>query len=338
MQEDTSHILVSVVVPIYNPGQRLVRCLDSLCGQSLENMEILCVLDCPTDGSEQIAERYAAQDKRFRLVYNAHNMGVGESRNAGVAEARGEYVGFCDDDDYIAGATYYEDLYRTAKQQEMDVVSSSVVVEYADHTETIGMKDQTTTYTQLQSLLYPEYAAKCLNRLARSVWHSIYRREFLQDHAVRFYDRRTHLEEDTLFNVQVYTQTDRYASLQQAYYHWDLTAERTAANYRSTFDIQALKAFFTVVQQAVTASNLLDEKQKQNLLSDCLSAQFYTKYCAFRNEDNRAVVALLGSDLRYVQLHSVCRVCCPTFETVRRQWVMLIKFGLYIEYLRSLIR
>ncbi len=338
MQEDVPPILVSVVVPIYNPGQRLVRCLDALCEQSLENMEILCVLDCPTDGSEQIAERYAAKDRRFRLLYNAHNMGVGGSRNAGISEARGEYIGFCDDDDYIAGATYYEDLYRVARQQEMDVVSSRVVVEYADHTETIGISDQTTTYTQLQSLLYPEYSIRCINRLARSVWHSVYRREFLQNHAVRFYDRHTHLEEDTLFNMQVYTQTNRYTSIPKAYYHWDLTAERTAANYQSTFDIQALKAFFSVVQEAVTTTNLLDKKQKQNLLSDCLSAQFYTKYCAFRNEDSRAVVALFGSDLRYVQLRSVFRVCCPTWGTVCHQWVMLIKFGLYTEHLRSLIR
>ena len=92
---------VSIIVPVYNAGSYFSKLLDSLTGQTLKEIEIILVLDCPTDGSDRVAEEYAARDGRIVLVRNRENLHVGFSRNEGLKIARGEYIGFCDHDDWV---------------------------------------------------------------------------------------------------------------------------------------------------------------------------------------------------------------------------------------------
>ena len=83
--------LVSIIVPVYNVKPYLNRCVDSLLGQSYQNMELLLVDDGSTDGSETLCDGYAAQDARVRVLYR-HNEGVSQARNRGVQAAGGEYI------------------------------------------------------------------------------------------------------------------------------------------------------------------------------------------------------------------------------------------------------
>ena len=91
---------VSVIIPVYNIERHLAQCLDSVAGQSLGDIEVICVDDGSTDGSPAILARYAARSARFRVVTQA-NAGPGEARNAGLALAGGEYVIFLDSDDWF---------------------------------------------------------------------------------------------------------------------------------------------------------------------------------------------------------------------------------------------
>lgn len=63
-----SLIKVSVIMPVYNAGQRLKRCIESILSQNLKEIEVICVLDCPTDGSDKVIEEYALKDKRIVVV------------------------------------------------------------------------------------------------------------------------------------------------------------------------------------------------------------------------------------------------------------------------------
>ena len=107
---------VSVIVPVYNAAAYLPHCLDTLTCQTLKELEIILVLDCPTDGSEKIAEDYAARFPQIRLLYNEKNLHAGESRNRGLDVATGEYIGFVDADDFVE-ARMFEDMYLTAKER-----------------------------------------------------------------------------------------------------------------------------------------------------------------------------------------------------------------------------
>ena len=97
--------VLSVVVPVYNVGHYLEECLDSLLGQSLVELEVIAVDDGSTDGSAAILRKRAASDRRLRVLTQA-NAGQGAARNRAVAEARGEFVTFCDGDDRVPTDAY----------------------------------------------------------------------------------------------------------------------------------------------------------------------------------------------------------------------------------------
>lgn len=97
--------LISVIVPIYNAESYLKECLDSLCNQTYQHIEIICVNDGSTDGSMDILQAYQQKDSRIKVI-NQSNQGLAEARNAALKTARGEWVTGVDADDYLSADTY----------------------------------------------------------------------------------------------------------------------------------------------------------------------------------------------------------------------------------------
>lgn len=88
---------VSIIVPVHNTELYLYECLDALCGQSLQNIEFICIDDGSSDGSFDILTRYAERDPRFIILRNDLPQGPGAARNLGIAHAKGEWIGFVDE-------------------------------------------------------------------------------------------------------------------------------------------------------------------------------------------------------------------------------------------------
>ncbi len=113
--------LVSVIVPVYKVEDCLIRCLDSLCRQTLRDIEIILVDDASPDRCGAICDEYAAKDARFKVVHHVVNMGLSAARNLGIKEASAAYLMFVDSDDYV-----HEDFcrlpYKCAVQQHADLV------------------------------------------------------------------------------------------------------------------------------------------------------------------------------------------------------------------------
>lgn len=93
--------LVSVIVPVYKVEKYLLRCLDSLCRQSLKDIEILLIDDASPDQCGEICEQYAAKDARFKVIHHAENKGLGAARNTGINQATANYIMFVDSDDWV---------------------------------------------------------------------------------------------------------------------------------------------------------------------------------------------------------------------------------------------
>lgn len=104
--------LITIIIPAYNVEQYLARCLDSLQVQTHENLEIIVVDDGSTDGTFDVANTYARQDSRVRVI-RQENGGVTSARLRGVVESRGDWIGFVDSDDYCE-PDMYERLLRNA--------------------------------------------------------------------------------------------------------------------------------------------------------------------------------------------------------------------------------
>lgn len=90
---------VSIIVPIYNTKKYLDRCVESLTNQTYNNIEIILIDDGSTDGSSEICEKYKNVDNRIQVVHQK-NAGVSAARNQGIEIASGDYITFCDSDDY----------------------------------------------------------------------------------------------------------------------------------------------------------------------------------------------------------------------------------------------
>lgn len=223
---NVGQIKVSVIMPVYNAGDRIYKCLDTLVNQTLREIEIICVLDCPTDGTDKIVEEYAAKDNRIVVVRNKCNLHISASRNEGLKRARGEYIGFSDHDDYRV-FDMYEKLYAKAKETNADVVVSDVKQINEDMTEEYFRFNDISQNGFINSIVLPWEDDRNVNKVSRACWHAIYRKSLLDNNAIVFEDRRKYFEEDTLFNLKVAVNVKRVAYVKEALYCWNnlLTSE-----------------------------------------------------------------------------------------------------------------
>ena len=116
---------ISVIIPVYNVEKYLKKCLDSICNQTLQDIEIICVDDGSSDSSLEILRQYEAKDSRVKVLTQS-NQKQGAARNNGISIAKGEYLGFIDSDDWI-DLDYYEQLYNSAKTFDCDIAIADYI-------------------------------------------------------------------------------------------------------------------------------------------------------------------------------------------------------------------
>ncbi|HBW5768686.1 TPA: glycosyltransferase family 2 protein, partial [Klebsiella pneumoniae] len=100
MSDESSNVIVSVIIPVHNAAEYIAETLTKVLAQSLKEIEIILVNDSSTDNTLDIITKIASEDSRVRVITNPSNVGGGESRNIGLRVATGEYIIFLDDDDY----------------------------------------------------------------------------------------------------------------------------------------------------------------------------------------------------------------------------------------------
>ena len=130
--DSSCKVKVSVLVAVYNVERFLPRCLDSLIAQTLRDIEIVCVNDASPDRSAAILADYAARDPRIRIITKTANEGLMMARKTGYTDARGEYLCFCDSDDYMP-ADALESLYSEALSSGADITVGEMYLENNAH-------------------------------------------------------------------------------------------------------------------------------------------------------------------------------------------------------------
>lgn len=115
---------ISLIIPCYNMEQYLGECLESVCNQTLKNIEAICIDDGSKDNTGAILDEYSQKDARIR-VWHQPNKGVAAARNKGLEMARGEFIAFLDPDDFYPETTTLELLYRKAKDNGAQICGGS---------------------------------------------------------------------------------------------------------------------------------------------------------------------------------------------------------------------
>jgi len=186
-------IKVSVIVPVYNVEKYLGECLDSLIGQTLQDIEIIAVNDGSTDDSLQILNEYAAKDGRIK-VYSQQNSGQSAARNRGLSVAAGEYVAFIDADDWV-DRDFLEKLYQAAQRENADIAAGTIIS--CGENGKSNHRSVSKSYQCLKTLkekwnILLDNGAHCY------ICNKIYRREPLIDKKVMFVEG--HFYEDILWS------------------------------------------------------------------------------------------------------------------------------------------
>lgn len=200
---------ISIVVPIYRVEPYLRKCLDSIVNQTYQNLEIILVDDGSPDNCGEICNEYAARDQRVKVIHQ-ENGGVSSARNAGLAAATGDWLGWVDPDDWVE-LDMYEYLLEKAMAWQVDVAVCGRMEVYQDHQVSMGWERET--------ILSREEAIGYLledGLLRNYLWDKLWRREIFRD--IVFPVGRTF--EDVAITYRLLEKTDKVVCLPKCKYFY----------------------------------------------------------------------------------------------------------------------
>lgn len=201
---------ISIIIPVFNTGHYLRRCIESVKSQTYHNLEIIIVDDGSLKETSDICEKLASTDKRINL-FHKKNEGVSIARNYGLAKATGRYIGFIDSDDWV-DLNMFEKLYTASVQNNADIV-------YCDSTTVWNSgKLESDTFTlipQSQLLKKEDITPSVLCEMAGSVWRGLYKRDIIK--GVEF-PINLKFSEDRIFNLYAINQTNSIYYLKEKVY------------------------------------------------------------------------------------------------------------------------
>ena len=156
--------LISIVVPCYNVEKYIDKCLESLVNQTYKNIEIIVVNDCSTDNTYNKLVEWKEKDERIKLINNEKNSGLSFSRNTGIKNATGKYIGFIDSDDYV-NSVFYEDLMNAIERENASLAICDVKVVYESTNNEILSKCYNDDEFCLINVINSGLAASACNKL-----------------------------------------------------------------------------------------------------------------------------------------------------------------------------
>jgi len=196
---------ISVIVPIYNGEKYLERCIVSLLQQvnfNIKEVEILLINDGSKDGSFQIAKKYEQNNPGVVKLIDQTNVGVSETRNKGIDLARGRYIMFVDQDDFV-DQDFYVTLYSCVIKNDLDAVYS-------------GMKRPDINGKIITKDVYEDKSFS--KYMCTSVWAKIHKTEFLITNNIRF--RKNKHGEDVVFSFEELQKTNKIKVINYCGYNW----------------------------------------------------------------------------------------------------------------------
>ena len=205
---------ISVIIPAYNVGEYIDKCLHSVLSQTYADLEVIVVNDGSTDDTAGRMKKYE-KDNRLRLI-EQQNAGVSAARNTGIAAATGAYIAFVDSDDYLE-LDMYERLYTALENEKADVAVCDYNLIYRDHTDFnySDMRNETVDITDASFYFYKYCACPKPNNY---IWTRLYKTEIIKESGVLFEPFK--LGDDTLFHFKLLPHIKRAAHISGALYHY----------------------------------------------------------------------------------------------------------------------
>lgn len=215
---------LSIIVPVYNVEKYLPKCLESLIKQTLKDIEIICVNDGSIDNSLAILKEFASKDSRIKIIDNQHQ-GVAKTRNTGIEQSTGEYIGFVDSDDYI-DIDFFEKLYNSATKSNSDIAIASILkhknffniynAKYTKEETAITIQDKIKLCEDKKHFFF--YA-----------WNKIYHSGFIKENNIKFSEGQIY--EDVMFAIKALYYSNKIISVYGTKYHY-IEHENSLTKYK----------------------------------------------------------------------------------------------------------
>ena len=214
---ETSAPVLSVIMPSLNVGAYIEECVESVCRQTLQDIEILCVDAGSTDGTLEKIQAFAQKDPRVRIIHS-DKKSYGYQMNLGLDAARGAYIGIVETDDWIE-PDMFESMYRAAKEHSADVVKCN----YYWYTTQQGK--QSKPFENLAKCTYgkvfcPRTDDRTIFTTTPAIWSGIYAKDMLTQQGIRFHETPGASFQDTSFHFMVCTVSQRCLLLDRYLHHY----------------------------------------------------------------------------------------------------------------------
>lgn len=258
---------ISVIITVYNVEAYLSRAIESVLWQTYENLELILVDDGSTDGSGAICDQYQQKDSRIQVLHK-ENGGVSSARNAGLALATGDYIGFVDGDDWIERDMYYSLLHAC------NLYDAQIGIcryhQYEDeHMVTGGQKPPayTTTAMDQETCLRAYLSEDPAYVIHHAVWNKLFARELIQD----FQFPEGKVTEDILFTTWCFCQAKQFVYLDTPYYNY--VTNRAGSIMNSNTAARRMEHEFPHTRRQIAFL----KQQGMEELSDLAAYYFYRK-------------------------------------------------------------
>ena len=205
---------ISIIIPFYNSGKTIERCIESLLSQTYTNFEAILVNDGSNDNSEEIVRNYMEKDNRIKLLNLSHG-GVSHARNNGLRYSTGEYIGFLDSDDYYE-PNILERLLETSKEHNADIV----VCDYTHPTFKNYFGNTIVNATNREDL--KKYYQTTFAVVVP--WNKLYKREVIKT----YFDEEISFCEDELFGLANMFNAKKIVGIDDVLYHYYIAPKETS--------------------------------------------------------------------------------------------------------------
>ncbi|MEH7303103.1 glycosyltransferase family 2 protein [Neobacillus drentensis] len=225
--------IISIIVPVYNVEKYINRCIDSILAQTFSDFELILINDGSTDKSGSICEYFAKEDSRVKVIH-INNGGVSNARNTGIAVAHGDYLMFCDSDDYVE-INWCRELYESIKLGGNILPVSGIRFVYQIRK---NKEEIIKAFPNKASFDKRNYFETYKKGLSGSLCCKIYDRKIIVENSI-FFDTNVNRGEDLLFNLTYMSHMDSFVTIPTITYNYVHSNEYSLMNgYRKDlFDI-----------------------------------------------------------------------------------------------------
>lgn len=227
-------IKISMIMPVYNSKSYLESAIQSVLNQTLEEWELLLVDDGSSDGSGDICDRVAKTDCRIRVIHQK-NQGISVTRNIGIQNAIGEYIGFMDNDDIIE-PDLLETALLEAEKNDADIVKYGYAVEESFYN---GRVEKRIMKTDEKLVISKVSMGKLQSKVRLSgyfnmIWNGIYRTSFIRENGICFDEKIKYGYEDWIFNSKCYPSASKQVILPYVgYIHFQREEHSTSKRFHT---------------------------------------------------------------------------------------------------------